>query len=220
MRSKGEPTASGDTDRPCSKKAPSYTYTFAGNGRIHSAVNHKDGQRSPKWLLKMSPLLSLLTQIRSVELRAWWQLWLHCHSYLHANYHLVFCDYLMNSGGKVVPLRKMKLPQKFMTKEKHKSLPARAWIANVLTQPTASSQQPPPSSKQTSGSSSVFPPRSRLLISHLLAEDVCWIGAGCCSWSCMAVTRLPQRSCESWPAMGEKDSSLGFSHKSVLSTSN
>lgn len=142
MRSKGEPTASGDTDRPCSKKAPSYTYTFAGNGRIHSAVNHKDGQRSPKWLLKMSPLLSLLTQIRSVELRAWWQLWLHCHSYLHANYHLVFCDYLMNSGGKVVPLRKMKLPQKFMTKEKHKSLPARAWIANVLTQPTASNLHP------------------------------------------------------------------------------
>lgn len=34
--------------------------------------------------------------------------------------------------------------------------------------------------------------------------------AGCCSWSCMAATRLPQHSCESWPAVGEKDFSLGF----------
>lgn len=41
--------------------------------------------------------------------------------------------------GKLVPLRKMKLLQKLMIKEKHKSLPARAWTTNVLTHPAASS---------------------------------------------------------------------------------
>lgn len=131
-------------------------------------MNHPDWQRSLKWLLKISPSLSLLTQNKVCQTQR--QLWLHCQWYLHANYLLVFWDYLMNSGGKVVPLRKIKLPQKFMAKEKHESLPARARTADVLTHPAFSIQA------QTTGSSSVLLPRIWLLISHPLDEEVPWRG--------------------------------------------
>lgn len=126
--------------------------------------------------------IAIAADSRSVGLRAWWQLCLHCPCYLHANYHLVFCNYLINSGGKVVPLRKIKLLQKFKTKEKHKSLPARAWTTNVLTHPAASSLHP-----QADGESgSVLPLRSQPLISLLLHEEVPWLGA------CLVQGRLLQ----------------------------
>lgn len=173
---------SGDTDRPCWKEDPSYTSTLGR--KLETFVNQDGSQHcgSSKWFLKISPLISLLTQIRSVGLRVRWQLCLHCHCSLHANYHLVFCNYLINSGGKVVPLRKIKLLQKFMTKEKHKSLAAGAWTTNVLTHPADSSLHP-----QTDGESgSVLPPRSQPLISLLLDEEVPWLGA------CLVQGRLLQ----------------------------
>jgi len=97
----------------------------------------------------MSPLAWPLAQPRSAKPSAGWQLSLHCHQHPHVNYHLAFYNYLMNSGAKVVPLRKTKLPQNCMTKEKQKSLPARAGMAEVLTRAATSSLRPGAGSGQS-----------------------------------------------------------------------
>lgn len=161
----------------------------------------------------MSPSVSPRTQTRPTDLSAQWQLWPNCHQYLHVNYHLDFYNYLMNPGGKVVPLRKMKLLQKCMTKEKHKSLPARAWTTDVLTRPAASSLHP---GADRSGAILSFPSGVGSSSPTFWArrcsglECLFW-RAACCSQSGMAAIGPLQHGYESQPVMEEKDFCLGFS---------
>lgn len=154
--------------------------------------------------------VSPLTQIRSTTPSARWQLWLNSQRCRRVNHHSVFHNYLMNSGGKVVPLRKTQLLWNCMTKEKRKSLPARAWTANVLTHPAASDREQTDLGAVLSfpsgvGSSSpTFWARRCSGLGHLFRR------AACCSRSGVVVSGPLQRGCEARPVMEEKDFCLGF----------
>lgn len=206
------PTESGGTHSiaALSKEASSYSSTFGRRPREPTMLqNILANKGSPSGFHRWAHWchhwhrLGLPDSMR-------WQLWLSCLQCLHVNYHIVFYNYLMNSDSKVIPLRKMKLPRKCLTKKKHQSLPARAWTANALTHPAASVEEQTDLGAILSFPSGVGSSSPIFWARRCSAfRQVFWREA-CSSQSSTAMIRLLQHVSESQPGMEEKDFCLGF----------